>query len=86
MNAHYETDGLYPLSISPANGWGNPNPTGERIIQHVNGKAIKIVGETHELVSDLTEATRFDNEIEATATASALINKAKAEAKAEATV
>ena len=45
MNGHYETNGLYPLSISPAAGWGNPNPTDERIIQHVNGKAVKITGD-----------------------------------------
>lgn len=76
MNAHYETDGLYPLSISPAAGWGNPNPTGERIIQHVNGKAMKITGETYEL-GTVAEATRFADEIEATATAQAIINKAR---------
>lgn len=76
MNGHYETNGLYPLSISPAAGWGNPNPTDERIIQHVNGKAVKITGETY-VLGTIAEATRFSDEIEATATAQALINKAR---------
>ena len=80
MNAHYETNGLYPLSISPAAGWGNPNPTGEKIIQHINGKAVQITGETY-VLGTIAEATRFPDEIEATATAQALINKARSARK-----
>ena len=77
MNGHYETNGIYPLSISPACGWGHPNPTDERIIQHVNGKAIMVVEDGYELVK-IAEATRFPDEIEATATATALIKQAQA--------
>lgn len=83
MNGHYETNGLYPLSVAPAEGYGTDplTRTGEQILSHVSGRHIRVDNtDTGEftLVEDRKEATKFENHDEACASALALLNKAKA--------
>ena len=82
MNGHFETSGIYPLSVTPAEGYGSDPLTrsGKQVLAHVNGKHVRIddaAAGTFTLV-DREEATKFDDINIASAGAFDLITKARA--------
>ena len=88
MNGHFETNGIYPLSTQPKEGYGSDPETrkGKKILAHINGKFVKQT-ETEqgfELVADRAEATEFDDDIVASLEASKLLTKAREAAAATA--
>lgn len=77
MNGRFETSGIYPLSVEPAEGYGSDPTTrkGQVVIIHTNRKFIKIVEGGHVLVADRSEASRFDNFSRASLVAAELIKQ-----------
>ena len=86
MRGNSDVDNLYPLSVVPAAGWGNDNPTGEYALAFVPriGAFIK-EGEddTYEIVTDSKEATRYATAADA-AVAGGRLKQAAIERRAEA--
>ena len=88
MNAHFETNGIYPLSTVPAEGYGSDPLTrsGDVILSHVNGKHVKlnndanvvVEGNGYVLVADRKDATKFENHSCASLAASKLIEEERA--------
>lgn len=80
MQAHFETSGIYPLSVEPAEGYGSDplTRTGEVVITHTNRKFIKLDKHGHTFVTDRNSATRFKGYAEATQAATDLIEQEKA--------
>ena len=58
MNGRFETSGIFPLSVEPAEGYGSDPATrkGEVVITHTNRKFIKTVEGGHVFVADRSEA------------------------------
>lgn len=75
MNAHFERNGIYPLSAVPAEGYGSDPITrsGKVILSHVNGKHVKLEPAGYSLVEDRTDATKFDDHSVASIAAGKLI-------------
>lgn len=66
MRGNSDLSETYPFSVAPANGWGNPNPTGEQIIinsAHL-GKGVKL-GDNIDFAVPYSEATRFKDAVDA---------------------
>lgn len=80
MNAHFERNGIYPLSTVPAEGYGSDPLTrsGKVILSHVNGKHVKLDGEGYVLVEDRKDATKFDDHALASTAAAKLIEAERA--------
>lgn len=79
MNGRFETSGIYPLSVEPAEGYGSDPATrsGQVVITHTNRKFIKIVEGGHSFVEDRKDASRFDNYSRASLVAADLIEQEK---------
>lgn len=81
MNGHFETSGIYPLSVVPAEGYGTDPKTrsGKQILGHVNGKYLQVNDspEGFTLVEGVTGATKFDDINTASTEAAKLISKAR---------
>lgn len=81
MNGHFETNGIYPLSTIPVEGY-NSDPserTGKVVITHVNGKFIKVKeGGGHEFVEKAVDSTQYNSHAEASIAAAKLLEHAKA--------
>ena len=79
MNGRFETSGIFPLSVEPAEGYGSDPATrkGEVVITHTNRKFIKIVEGGHTSVEDRKDASRFDNYSRASLVAADLIEQEK---------
>ena len=82
MNGHFVTNGIYPLSVTPAEGYGSDplTRTGKQILSHVNGKHVRVddaEAGTFTLVEDRKDATRFDDLNVASTSALDLITKAR---------
>ncbi len=83
MNGHFESNGIYPLSVTPAEGYGTDplTRTGKQIISHVDGRHVRVddaeVG-IFTLVDDRKDASRFDDINVASAAALDLITKVRA--------
>ena len=77
MNGRFETSGIYPLSVEPAEGYGSDPTTrsGQVVITHTNRKFIKIVEGGHTFVAERSEASRFDNYSRASLVAADLIEQ-----------
>lgn len=79
MNGNFETNGTYPFSASPANGWGHENPSGEYIITYipVSGKAAKVDDHSPKdyTLVDLEFATRYPDAVAATRAAAVLTGR-----------
>lgn len=80
MNAHFERNGIYPLSTRPAEGYGSDPATrsGKVVITHTNHKFIKVTDDGYEFVADAKDATQFDDHAEASIKAGKLIEHARA--------
>jgi len=79
MNGRFETNGIWPLSLEPAEGYGS-DPlarSGEVVITHTNRKFIKLDKHGHTFVADRSAATRFDNYSRASLVAADLIEQEK---------
>lgn len=79
MNGRFETSGIFPLSVEPAEGYGSDPATrkGEVVITHTNRKFIKTVEGGHTFVEDRKNASRFDNYSRASLVAAELIEQEK---------
>lgn len=79
MNGRFETSGIYPLSVEPAEGYGSDPATrsGQVVITHTNRKFIKVVEGGHVFVEDRKDASRFDNYSRASLVAADLIEQEK---------
>lgn len=84
MNAHFERNGIYPLSTLPVENWGSDpsERTGKVVIGHINGKFIKATDDGHEFVEKAVDATQYNDHAEASLAAAKLIAKAQAKAAA----
>jgi len=80
MNAHFERNGIYPLSTRPAEGYGSDpaTRTGKIVITHTNHKFIKVTDDGYEFVADAKDATQFDSHADASIKAGKLIAEAQA--------
>jgi hypothetical protein len=80
MNAHFETNGIFPLSTVPLESY-NSDPAsrgGNVVIIHLNRKFIKVLPEGgHELVEKASDATQFDNHTDASLAAAGVLDYAK---------
>lgn len=80
MNGHFETNGIYPLSTAPLEGY-NCSPeerTGKVVITHTNGKFIKVKAEGgHEFVEKAINASQFNDHAEASLAAAKVLQYAK---------
>lgn len=79
MNGKFETSGIFPLSVEPAEGYGVDPITrsGKVVITHTNRKFIKVLNDGHQFVSDRSKATLFDNYTLASLAAADLIEREK---------
>lgn len=81
MNGHFETNGIYPLSTQPAEGYGSDPTTrkGKVILGHVNGKFVKLddTEAGHTIVVNRAEATQFEDDTVASLEAAKLLTKAR---------
>lgn len=81
MNGHFETNGIYPLSTQPAEGYGSDPLArgGKVIISHVNGKHLQLNDseQGYTLVESREGATKFDDHSIASLEAAKLITKAR---------
>ena len=80
MNGHFETNGIYPLSTIPLEGYGSDPATrsGKVVITHLNRKFIKVLPEGgHELVEKASDATSYDNHADASLAAVKVLQYAK---------
>ena len=77
MNGRFETSGIYPLSVEPAEGYGSDptTRTGQVVITHTNRKFIKVVEGGHVFVTDRSDASRFDDYSRASLVAADLIEQ-----------
>lgn len=87
MNGHFETNGIYPLSTQPAEGYGSDPLVrgGKVIISHANGKHLQINDseQGYTLVESREGATKFDDHSIANLEAGKLIAKARAAHEAQ---
>lgn len=83
MNAHFERNGIYPLSTRPLEGYsGGPETrSGKIVLTHTNHKFVKITDAGHEFVVDANDATQFGSDAEASLAAAKLIEQAAAKQK-----
>lgn len=74
MRGNSDLSETYPFSVAPANGWGNPNPTGEYIIINASvlGKGVKIGGD---FAVPYAEATRFKDASDAAIASLGVVEK-----------
>ena len=79
MNGRFETSGIFPLSVEPAEGYGSDPATrkGQVVITHTNRKFIKVVEGGHVFVAERSEASRFDDYSRASLVAADLIEQEK---------
>lgn len=81
MNGHFETNGIYPLSTEPAEGYGTDPTTrsGKKILAHVNGKFVKLddTEAGYTIVVNRAEATQFEDDTVASLAATKLIQTAR---------
>jgi hypothetical protein len=77
MNGRFETSGIFPLSVEPAEGYGSDPLTrsGKIVITHTNRKFVKVVEGGHTFVEDRKDASRFDNYSKASLAAADLIEQ-----------
>lgn len=86
MNAHFERNGIYPLSTVPVEGYGSDpvERTGKVVITHTNGKFVQVNEDgTSVLVEKAHEATQFNDHAEASIAAGKVLDKARADAEAK---
>lgn len=85
MNGHFETNGIYPLSTEPAEGYsGDPlERSGKVVITHTNRKFVKLneSEQGYEFVESRTDATKFADYSEASLVAAKLLEKARTAAQ-----
>lgn len=86
MNAHFETNGIYPLAAAPRWGYGKPNPTGEYILvdQRAPSKAVQLDDDAPDgfkLVEGYADASTFDGPNEASIAGGDIINRVKSRAQ-----
>lgn len=83
MNAHFERNGIYPLSTRPLEGYGSDplTRTGKVVITHTNHKFIKVTDDGYVFVAEAKDATQFGDHSEASLAAANLIKQAEAKQK-----
>lgn len=61
MRGNSDLSETYPFSVAPANGWGNPNPNDEWVIDlsSVPGQAVIVDANGEFDIVDRSEATRY---------------------------
>lgn len=80
MRGNFEQSGTFPLSATPANGHGQPNPTKEYVITHIAHRDVALqVSDTQPRYSyvPFADATRYPDAVEATRAAAKLIEAEK---------
>jgi hypothetical protein len=85
MNGNFETNGSWPFSSEPAEGYGSDPLTrkGEVVISHATSrKFVSIIPGGLKLVSDRSDATRFKNHADAAIKAGELLDAAREKAAA----
>lgn len=80
MRGTSDLSSTYPFSVSPAGGWGNPNPDNKYVVADVSrlGKAIKINDDKSFERVGFEAATRFDDAASAAIASGKLADQARA--------
>lgn len=83
MNGHFQTDGIYPFSTEPAEGYGSDplSRKGGTVITHIPSRQfVSIIPGGLKLVKDRGNATQFKDYSEASIKAGQLVEAERAAA------